>query len=366
MKKKFGTCLSLLMIACAVTPSCIISSCRANDDSVYIKPRSVNNAEFNSETNTLKITNDYYNPLATEKDYLTWLALNAVLKSDEHAGYSIEECTLDWSNVPDDLKNKIFVTLENGSCFIYFEQSANILEWDEFTITVNYDCGISKGSYTFNVAAQRQGRVYAGTLGVFTGGGNKDGSMYALTGLYDVAFNCKSQMLGNFQKLEILSDPRVRYLYDNFMNLLEDKQPYAPGLSGGVFGPIYSSHTDPSKDYEIKTEDDQKLWDWNFGTADSHTSGRWNNLIIDDYENNPNWKQDGYKTLQIGNPYTWRSWNKMFYKCYSLLPSLHHYFDGFTNEVPIVKDGSSTGEPGTPTETYQFTPEDVDAMVYGY
>ena len=47
-----------------------------------------------------------------------------------------------------------------------------------------------------------------------------------------------------------------------------------------------------------------------------------------------------------------------------LLPSLHHYFDGFTNEVPIVKDGSSTGEPGTPTETYQFTPEDVGAMVY--
>ena len=55
----------------------------------------------------------------------------------------------------------------------------------------------------------------------------------------------------------------------------------------------------------------------------------------------------------------------MFYKCYSLLPSLHHCFDGFTNEVPIVRDGNSTGEPGTPTETYQFTPEDVDAMVYG-
>ena len=367
MKKKFGTFLSLLTITSAVAPSCIFSSCRSsNSDSVYIKPSAVGCAEFNSETNTLKITNDYYNPLQTEKYYRSWLKLNAVHKSDDHRYSAIKECTLDWSNVPDDLKNKIFVTLERSSCFINFEQSANILEWDEFPITVNYDCGISKCSYTFNVAAQRQGRVYAGTLGVFTGGGNKDGSMYALTGLYDVAFNCKSQMLGNFQKLEILSDPRVRYLYDNFMNLLEDKQSYAPGLSGGVFGPIYSSHTDPSKDYEIKTEDDQKLWDWNFGTADSHTSGRWNNLIIDVYENNQNWKQDGYKTLQIGNPYTWRSWNKMFYKCYSLLPSLHHYFDGFTNEVPIVKDGSSTGEPGTPTETYQFTPEDVDAMVYGY
>ena len=55
----------------------------------------------------------------------------------------------------------------------------------------------------------------------------------------------------------------------------------------------------------------------------------------------------------------------MFYKCYSLLPSLHHCFDGFINEVSIVKDGNSTGEPGTPTETYQFTPEDVGAMVYG-
>ena len=54
----------------------------------------------------------------------------------------------------------------------------------------------------------------------------------------------------------------------------------------------------------------------------------------------------------------------MFYKCYSLLPSLHHCFDGFINEVSIVKDGNSTGELGTPTETYQFTPEDVGAMVY--
>ena len=106
------------------------------------------------------------------------------------------------------------------------------------------------------------------------------------------------------------------------------------------------------------------LWNWVWGTNQDPNSGNIKNLIIDDYENNPNWKQNRYKTLQIGNPYTWRSWNKMFYKCYSLLPSLHYYFDGFTNEVPIVKDGSSTGEPGTPTETYQFTLEDVGAMVY--
>ena len=92
------------------------------------------------------------------------------------------------------------------------------------------------------------------------------------------------------------------------------------------------------------------LWNWVWETDQDPNSGNIKNLIIDDYENNPNWKQNGYKTLQIGNPYTWRSWNKMFYKYYSLLPSLHHYFNGFTNEVPIVRDGSSTGELGTPTK----------------
>ena len=79
------------------------------------------------------------------------------------------------------------------------------------------------------------------------------------------------------------------------------------------------------------------LWNWVWGTDQDPNSGNIKNLIIDDYENNPNWKQNRYKTIQIGNLYTWRSWNNMFYKCYSLLPSLHHYFDGFTNEVPIVK-----------------------------
>ena len=208
--------------------------------------------------------------------------LDAVDKSDDHLHSTIKKCTLDLSTIPDDLKNKIFVTLEDGSCFIYFEQSANLLEWDEFTITVNYGCSISKYSYTFNVAAQRQNRTYKLDHTLFTG-----------------EFNST--------KTEIA---------------------------------------------------------WR-GTNQDPNSGSIKNLIIDDYENNPNWKQNRYKTLQIGNPYTWRSWNKMFYKCYSLLPSLHHYFGGFTNEVPIVRDGSSTGEPGTPTETYQLTPEDVGAMVYG-
>lgn len=256
--------------------------CRASDsDSVYIKPSAVS-AEFNFETNTLKITNDYYNPLQTEKYYRSWLVLDAVYKLDGYLAGNIKEWALDLSNVPNDLKNKIFVTLEDGSCFIYFEQSANILEWDEFTITVNYGCSISKGSYTFNVAPQRQNRTYKLNHTLFTG-----------------EFNST--------KTEIT---------------------------------------------------------WR-GTNQDPNSGNIKNLIIDDYENNPNWKQNRYKTLQIGNPYTWRSWNKIFYKCYSLLPSLHHYFDCFTNEVPIIKDGSSTGEPGTPTETYQFTPEDVGAMVYG-
>ena len=60
MKKKFGTLLSLLTVTSAAIPSCIISSCRASDDGIYIKPDVVSNAEFNSETNTLKIINDYY------------------------------------------------------------------------------------------------------------------------------------------------------------------------------------------------------------------------------------------------------------------------------------------------------------------
>ena len=86
--------------------------------------------------------------------------MDGVYKLDGYLSGNIKEWALDLSNVPDDLKNKIFVTLEDGSCFIYFEQSANLLEWDEFTITVNYDCSISKGSYTFNIAPQRQNRTY--------------------------------------------------------------------------------------------------------------------------------------------------------------------------------------------------------------
>ena len=374
MKKKFGTFLSLLTIASAAIPSCIISSCRASDDSIYIKPNAVNNAEFNSETNTLKIINDYYNPLQTEKYYWSWLMLKAVDKSDDHWYSTIKKCTLDLSTVPDDLKNKIFVTLEDGSCLIWFEQSANILEWDEFTITVNYDCGFSKGSYTFKVAAQCQDRTYKLDHTLFTGEFNSTKTEIAWTGTKQ---NCGSidghpnapimngWFLWNFKNIEFTSDPRGRYIYDNCFNFIEWKHPDAPVSRGGVFGDI-GPYTYIDLWYDISLPMNDLLWNWVWGTAQDTNSGNIKNLIIDDYDNNPNWKQNGYKTLQIGNPYTWRSWNKMFYKCYSLLPSLHHYFDGFTNEVPIVKDGSSTGEPGTPTETYQFTPEDVDAMVYGY
>ena len=374
MKKKFGTFLSLLTIASAAIPSCIISSCRASDDSIYIKPNAVNNAEFNSETNTLKIINDYYNPLQTEKYYWSWLMLKAVDKSDDHWHSTIKKCTLDLSTVPDDLKNKIFVTLEDGSCLIWFEQSANILEWDEFTITVNYDCGFSKGSYTFKVAAQCQDRTYKLDHTLFTGEFNSTKTEIAWTG---TKHDCGSidghpnapimngWFLWNFKNIEFTSDPRGRYIYDNCFNFIEWKHPDAPVSRGGVFGDI-GPYTYIDLWYDISLPMNDLLWNWVWGTAQDTNSGNIKNLIIDDYDNNPNWKQNGYKTLQIGNPYTWRSWNKMFYKCYSLLPSLHHYFDGFTNEVPIVKDGSSTGEPGTPTETYQFTPEDVDAMVYGY
>lgn len=144
--------------------------------------------------------------------------MDGVYKLDGYLAGNIKEWALDLSNVPDDLKNKIFVTLEDGSCFIYFEQSANLLEWDEFTITVNYDCSISKGSYTFNIAPQRQNRTYKLDHTLFTG-----------------EFN------------------------------------------------------------SIKTE---IAWR---GTNQDPNSGNIKNLIIDDYENNPNWKQNGYKTFQIGN-----------------------------------------------------------------
>ena len=246
MKKKFGTLLSLLTIASAAIPSCIISSCRANDDSVYIKPCSVNNAEFNSETNTLKIINDYYNPLQTEKYYRTWLMLDAVDKSDDHWHSTIKKCTLDWSNVPDDLKNKIFVTLEDGSCFIYFEQSANILEWDEFTITFNYYCGISKGSYTFNVAAQRQDGTYKLDHTLFTGEFNSTKTEIAWTGTYQDCGSINNLpnaptngwFLWNFKNIEFTSDSRGRYIYDNCFNFIEIKHPDAPVSRGGVFGDI--------------------------------------------------------------------------------------------------------------------------------
>ena len=374
MKKKFGTLLSLLTIASAAIPSCIISSCRASDDGIYVKPNAVSNAEFNSETNTLKIINDYYNPLQTEKYYWSWLMLDAVDKSDDHWHSTIKKCTLDLSTVPDDLKNKIFVTLENSGCLIWFEQSANILEWDEFTITVNYDCGFSKGSYTFKVAAQCQDRTYKLDHTLFTGEFNSTKTEIAWTGTKQDCGSIDGHpndpimngwFLSNFKNIEFTSDPRGRYIYDNCFNFIEWKHPDAPVSRGGVFGDI-GPYTHIDLWYDISLPMNDLLWNWVWGTDKDPNSGNIKNLIIDDYDNNPNWKQNGYKTLQIGNPYTWRSWNKMFYKCYSLLPSLHHYFDGFTNEVPIVKDGSSTGEPGTPTETYQFTPEDVDAMVYGY
>lgn len=105
--------------------------CRASDsDSVYIKPSAVS-AEFNFETNTLKITNDYYNPLQTEKYYRSWLTLDAIYKSDGYPAGNIKEWALNLSNVPDDLKNKIFLSPKSSECWIWFEQSANILEWDK-------------------------------------------------------------------------------------------------------------------------------------------------------------------------------------------------------------------------------------------
>lgn len=43
------------------------------------------------------------------------------------------------------------------------------------------------------------------------------------------------------------------------------------------------------------------LWNWVWGTDQDPNSGNIKNLIIDDYENNPSWKQNRYKTFQIGN-----------------------------------------------------------------
>ena len=43
------------------------------------------------------------------------------------------------------------------------------------------------------------------------------------------------------------------------------------------------------------------LWNWVWGTDQDPNSGSIKNLIIDDYENNPSWKQNRYKTFQIGN-----------------------------------------------------------------
>jgi hypothetical protein len=55
----------------------------------------------------------------------------------------------------------------------------------------------------------------------------------------------------------------------------------------------------------------------------------------------------------------------MFYHMYSLRPDLHKYFDGYQVTVPINQINPS-GEPGTPTTSYNLTVADVDAMVDGY
>ena len=65
MKKKFGTLLSLLTIASAAIPSCMISSCRASDWSNWEISFS-DDAHYDKQTNTIKLQNKYYDPFDTE------------------------------------------------------------------------------------------------------------------------------------------------------------------------------------------------------------------------------------------------------------------------------------------------------------
>lgn len=96
-----------------------------------------------------------------------------------------------------------------------------------------------------------------------------------------------------------------------------------------------------------------------FGIQSDISSANAKHLLIEGIDNNtPNYH------LQLGNPYAWRSWVKMFYKCYSFLPDLHKYFDGYSITVPVNKI-NPTGVFGEPTESYTLTVDDVNAMVTG-
>lgn len=381
MKKKFGILLSFLTIPSAAISSCFISSCSNGWDKFNLD---VYGKQYDTQTKTLTLNNSFYNPLSTKIDKLVYDVFNLSASAEFKTCYKVAKTyEVDLSKAPQEILPYIetFKTVESSLSEIqirFYTSSTSILTWDEFPITINYSFGDSlfdepNGSYTFNVAAQIQNNTYKLDHTRFTGEFNSTKTEIAWTGTYQDCGSINGHpnspdngwFLWNIKNIEFTSDERGRYIYDNCFNFIETKHPDAPVSPGGVFGNI-GPYTSANLWYDISLPMNDLLWNWVWGTEQDLNSGNIKNLIIDDYDNNPNWKEDGYKTLQIGNPYTWRSWNKMFYKCYSLLPSLHYYFDNFTNEVPIAKDGSSTGEPGTPTETYRFTPEDVDAMVYGY
>ena len=107
-------------------------------------------------------------------------------------------------------------------------------------------------------------------------------------------------IMKNFKNIEFTSDPRERYIYDNCFNFIEWKHPNAPISHGGVFGDI-GPYTYADLWYDIFLPMNDLLWNWVWGKNQDPNSGNIKNLIIDDYENNPSWKQNRYKALQIGN-----------------------------------------------------------------
>ena len=103
-------------------------------------------------------------------------------------------------------------------------------------------------------------------------------------------------IMKNFKNIEFTSDPRGRYIFMIIVLILLNENilmhPYHVVEYLGYRSIYLCWLILPMNDL---------LWNWVWGTDQDPNSGSIKNLIIDDYENNPNWKQNGYKTLQIEN-----------------------------------------------------------------
>lgn len=334
MNKKLVKTISALTIGIATiaTIPLISTACTGNvNETITVERIAAGGSKWDPENKIFTYGNQQYNPASPE----TGTDNQGIKINNEISDYSqLTKYTLDISKVPEELKTHISIEPEyyssSSDCKVLLKGwQLQFLEWNPFSITINwkYKNGY-KNSYTFTVAAQEKAN-YALQLSETKGLGgqwNADHTQEALTNIsYNFGDWCTAEgwLEHNYSQIEIQPVNKAKYIYNNCFNFIEPKEHFAPVLPGGVFGDLKPGWLFTPTDIPLTNSWDGSpnehniiYMEYHFGTEDHPETGHIYNFIIDDYDNNPSWKTDGYKTLQFGNPYTWRSWDKMFYHLY--------------------------------------------------